>query len=73
MIEEKDIATEINSIILDIYVKLEDSVRLVREKCGENGVTEYRKAIAMVMGSIVLDVMNPLYLKYPDLKPKGFI
>jgi hypothetical protein len=73
MIQEKDVAIEINNLILDVYEKLNESVRFVQERCGESGVIEYRKAVAMVMGSIVLDVMNPLYLKYPDLKPKAFI
>lgn len=29
-----------------------------------------RKSVGMIMGSILLDIMNPVFEMHPDLKPK---
>jgi hypothetical protein len=54
----------------DIFAKLEDLIGLVdREVDSEQQAIEFRKAIACVCGPIALDVLAPLYRKYPSLKP----
>jgi hypothetical protein len=69
MIESAEVAEQINSLMLEYGQKLDASVQLVKEKCSEEELRTYRKAVGEVMGLILLDIMNPLYAKHPDLKP----
>lgn len=69
MIEEKDVAMEVSRLMLDFGAKLDASVALVKERCTTAEFEAYRKAIGKIMGGMLLDVVNPLYQKHPDLKP----
>ena len=41
----------------------------IQGKCTPEEFSEYRTMIGKSMGSMVLDVMNPIIEKYPDLTP----
>ena len=70
MIENKDVAREISKLMLDFGAKLDASVMLVQQQCGPEEFQRYKKVVAIIMGEMLLEVMNPLYAKHPDLKPK---
>lgn len=70
MIANKDVAKEISNLMLDFGAKLDASVALVQQNCGPKELDTYKKVIARIMGEMLLEVMNPLYAKHPDLKPK---
>ena len=70
MIENKGVAREINNLMLDFGAKLDASVILVQQKCEPEEFERYKKVIALIMAEMLLEVMNPLYAKHPDLKPK---
>ena len=54
----------------EMFAQLEDLIGLVdREADSEQQAISFRQAIARVCGSITLDVLAPLYRKYPALKP----
>lgn len=54
----------------EMFAQLEDLIGLVdREVDSEQQAIAFRQAIACVCGSITLDVLAPLYGKYPALKP----
>ena len=44
----------------------------VREQCSEQEYKAYMKSTAGIAGSIVMDVMEPLYKKHPQLKPDNW-
>jgi hypothetical protein len=44
-------------------------VSQARPMCTDDEFGRYRQMIAQSMGSILLDVMNPIIELYPDLKP----
>ena len=69
MIQEKNVAKEISQLMLEYGAKLDASVALVKEECSVEEFNVYRKAVGKIMGYMLLDVMNPLYEKHPDLKP----
>lgn len=69
MIESAEVAEQINSLMLEYGRKLDASVHLVKERCSEDELNTYRRAVGKVMGSMLLDIMNPLYAKHPDLEP----
>ncbi|MEZ0188282.1 hypothetical protein [Ralstonia solanacearum] len=69
MIEDKAIAKQIGELMLDFGGRLDSSVALVQEKCTLAEFEEYRDAVGKIMGYMLLDIMNPIYLRHPDLKP----
>lgn len=69
---EKDVAREINTMMLDYFAKLNASVKLVQQQCNEEEFQRYRKAIAKIMGEMSVEVMMPLYREYPELEPEEF-
>ena len=69
MIEKKEIAAQISALMLEYGAKLDASVALVRDHCSENELKEYRRAVGEVMGTMLLEIMNPLYRQHPELKP----
>jgi len=70
MIEQKDIAREISQLMLDYGAKLDASVALAKQKCSPEEFAMYRKAVGKIMGYMLSEVMNPIYQRHPDLKPK---
>lgn len=69
---EKEVARQINALMLDFFGKLNASVKLVQQHCSEEEFEQYRRAIGMIMGDITTEVMMPLYKEYPDLEPDEF-
>ena len=70
MIENKEIAKEIGKLMLEYGARLDASVALVRDHCTDDELRQYRKAVGKIMGEMLLEIMNPLYARHPDLKPK---
>jgi hypothetical protein len=69
---KRDVAEAISKLMLEYGAKLDDSVRLVMESCSQPELESYRAAVRQIMGTMLLDVMNPLYREHPDLKPAEF-
>ncbi len=70
MIEQKDVAKEVSNLMLEVGARLDASTALVKERCSAVEFEAYRRAVGKIMGEMLLEVMNPLYQKHPDLKPK---
>jgi hypothetical protein len=66
---KKDIAVTINDLMIEYGAKLDESVRLVMQSCSEEEFQSYRAAIAQIMGTMLIDVMQPIYREHPELKP----
>lgn len=71
MITNKDTATQISALMLELGAKLDTSVALVQATCEEQEFNRYRRVVGELMGTMLLEVMNPLYQTHPDLKPVG--
>jgi hypothetical protein len=69
MIADATIAKQISEMMLEISRKLYGSVALVNATCSQEESTAYRRAVGRVLGEILLEILNPLYLKHPSLKP----
>jgi hypothetical protein len=70
MIEQRDVAKEVSELMLNIGARLDASLVRIKERCSAAEFEAYRKAVGKIMGEMLLEVMNPLYQKHPDLKPK---
>ena len=54
----------------EMFAQLEDLIGLVDDEVdSEQQAIAFRQAIASICGAITLDVLAPLYRKYPALKP----
>ena len=66
---KRDVAEAINKLMLEYGAQLDASVRLVMDSCSPSEFEAYRGAVGQIMGTMLLDVMNPIYREHPDLKP----
>lgn len=73
MIKNKDIAKEISELMLSYGAKLDASVAVVIDKCSNEEAIVYKRAVGKIMGTMLLEIMNPLYKQHPELKPKELI
>jgi hypothetical protein len=69
MLSNKDTAAEVEKMMRQCSATLNESVRRVMETCPDEEFKAYRRVIAQMMGSIYLDVMQPIHRRYPDLEP----
>lgn len=66
---KKEIAAQISSLMLEYGARLDQSIQLVINHGTEEEVEKYRRAVGKIMGEMLLEIMNPIYSEYPDLKP----
>jgi hypothetical protein len=72
VITNPDTAKHVSELMLDIGARLDESVALVMDQSPAEEFTLYRRAVGHIMAEILLEVLNPLYLEHPGLKPKEF-
>jgi len=66
---KKDVAETINRLMLEYGAKLDSSVKLVMDTSSAEEFEAYRLAVGQIMGTMLLDIMNPIYREHPELKP----
>jgi len=66
-----DTAQSVSDLMLEISAKLDTSLQLVQRTCPEAEFEAYRNTVGSLMGTMLLEVMNPLYEEHPELKPPG--
>ena len=69
MILNKEIADQISELMLEYSAKLDQSLKTVMDTCSEQEFKQYRDAVGQLLGIMLMDVMNPIYIEHPDLKP----
>jgi hypothetical protein len=69
MISDPEIAHQISRLMLDLFRQVDESLADVRERCPTDEARAYQSATGKVAGAIVMDVLEPLYLRHPELKP----
>ena len=66
---KKQVATEIVNLMVEFGDRLNQSIGLVQNSCSEDELASYRCAVGKLMGSMLLEVMNPIFEEHPELKP----
>ncbi|HEC9119087.1 TPA: hypothetical protein ACIBV0_000700 [Salmonella enterica subsp. enterica serovar Litchfield] len=61
----------ISDLMLRFGKELDESVAVVQSRCDEDEFKVYREAVGLIMGEMLIKIMNPLYEKHPEIKPKG--
>ena len=67
---------EAAKLILDVLIRHaaeQDAVLAeIKKLCTEDEFNKYKGMIGQSMGSMLLDVINPIVAQYPDIKPPQF-
>ena len=69
MISDSVVARHIADLMLDTFNRIEDSCEMVSRSSPEPEAAAYQNASDRVIQSIVLDVLEPLFERHPELKP----
>lgn len=69
MIEDEMLARGVSELMLGIGAKLDASVAGLQPLLPQDDFIRYRRAIGGIMGAMLLDVLNPIYERHPQLKP----
>ena len=70
MINNKQIAKQINDLMVKHSGEINESVRLVMDNCSGEEFARYRSAAGHVMAEMFSEIINPLYLLHEDIKPE---
>jgi hypothetical protein len=69
MVNDTAVADEINSLMLDVASRINESIAMVQTRCPEAEFRGYQLAAGKVMGEILVEILNPLYRLHPNLRP----
>ena len=69
MIEDEKVARSVVEVLDDCSARINETIRLVQEKCPNEEFEAYRLAAGFVMGYIYTDVVAPIHQKHPKLEP----
>jgi hypothetical protein len=72
MIRNPDTAKQISDLMHDVYRRLDESTHLVENTCSADDFALYNRAIGIILGAVVMDVMESLYEDNPTLKPHNW-
>ncbi len=68
---DRENAERIVAMCLAHTASLDQSLTAVRPVMSEEDFNAYRKTVAWLIGTMVTDILNPLFETYPDLEPEG--
>lgn len=63
-------AEELSILFLRIGALLDQSAAFVRDKDTEENWNVYRKAVGRVMGSLLFELKEPHWKRFPELEPE---
>lgn len=72
MLSNNEAAKHVRELMLDVYRLIDESLAIVKETCPPEEAAAYSKAVGKVAGAVLMDVLEPLYEKNPELKPPGW-
>ncbi|MEL7525146.1 MAG: hypothetical protein AAFN16_05225 [Pseudomonadota bacterium] len=68
---KKEAAAQVVDLFIEFGARLDQSVSLVQQSSSESELKTYRRSVGKLMGRMLLEIMNPIFEAYPDLKPEG--
>lgn len=71
MIKDPNAAKLVSDLLLQINGELNESVAKVKNGCSPDEFTAYRRCVGRLINSIFEDVLEPIYVLHPGLKPPG--
>ena len=68
MIANRELALELDSVLREVFLALDKSASLVRER-SETEAAAYAAAVGTVYMSIYSHILDPIYCDHPDIAP----
>jgi hypothetical protein len=72
MVDDPAIANQISDLMQNMLTQIGKCSSAVLKGCSQEEYKAFVRSISHVTSAIVFDVMQPLYLKHPDLKPPNW-
>ena len=69
MLSNKETAGEVEAAMRQCSAILHESIRRVMDTCPDAEFRKYRRTVGAIMADVYLNVMQPIYQRYPDLEP----
>jgi len=69
---KEEIAKDIIELAIQHNAQLNSSLHHVQNNCSKEDFEKYRKAVAPIMGKILLNIINPILKEHPSLSPSEF-
>lgn len=66
---DAETAKYVSDLLLNINGLLDESVAKVKGGCTPEEFTAYRRAVGGLINSIFEEILEPVYVKHPTLKP----
>jgi len=63
-------AEKLSILLLQIVAKLDQSASFVKSKNSKEHWDKYRRAVGRAMGEVCLELEEPLWVRFPTLKPE---
>lgn len=70
MFEHKGIATAVSNSSEKFIADLNSALNQARETLAPDEYERFRKSVGIVVGTIEVDMLSPLYKTHPDLEPE---
>jgi hypothetical protein len=70
-IMKTEIAQHLSDELNDIVGRLDGTIQLVMEHGSDAEFQGYKRVVAFAMAAVI-DVINPLYIKNPEVKPEDY-
>lgn len=64
-------AEQLSTTLLRIVALLDQTAAFVRDKDSQEHWDEYRRAVGKAMGEVCLGLEEPLWARFPNLKPEA--
>lgn len=67
----RDVAEKVVSECIQTSARLNSLLREVEADCSADEFKKLKRGIGAVLGSLLIEVLNPLLNEHPDLRPTG--
>jgi hypothetical protein len=64
-------AAKVEAIMREVEGRLDESIAIVMDNCDHDEFHRFRRLVGKLMGTIFLDVLQPLYETYPEMTPES--
>jgi hypothetical protein len=73
MIDDPVLAKKVSDLMLEYGARIDSLAIELHAALSDEDFNQPRRALGKVMGTMLLEVMNPIYLAHPELKPPELV
>ena len=69
MLDSVETAKYVSELVLEIKERLSESIESVQDSCSPENFLNYRRRVGTLVYSIFEQILDPIYIQHPELKP----